>query len=183
MSAKLKVKSITTGMILLIIVCFVPTVAGAFEPGGGKHDKGFDKRDRHRPVLGIWRDSQMIQKLGLTSEQVKEIREADFTFREKHLALKTQIDGLRLQMDKAFSEDVVDDAALLSLAEKISNLKGKLFVQKIESRLTLGKILNADQIKKMKLYDMHQKRKGPKQSQKQIVGRHSVEKHWKKKHF
>ena len=61
-------------------------------------------------------------------------------------------------MDKAFSQDVVDDTAVLKTAQTISDVEGKLFVGKIEALLTLGKILNADQMKKLKIDDMHQEK-------------------------
>ncbi len=32
------------------------------------------RKDRHRPALGIWRDPQMVEKLELTAEQVKQVR-------------------------------------------------------------------------------------------------------------
>jgi len=110
----------------------------------------------------------MVQKLGLTEDQVKQIRDADFSFREKCLPLKAQLDGLRLQMEKAFSQDVVDDAVVLKTAQTISEIEGKLSVRKIETLLTLGEILNANQIKELKIYEMKQKRKDMKQCQKQL---------------
>ena len=162
-------KKIGTGiMAFLLTICFIPAISGAFAPGDGRQYSGFHKGGHRGPALGIWRDSQMVQKLGLTQDQVKQIRDADFTFREKHLALKAQLDGLRLQMDKAFSQDVVDDTVVLKIAKTISDVEGKLFVGKIETLLTLGKILNADQIKKLKLYEMKQKRKDMKQCRKQL---------------
>jgi len=168
-------KKIGTGvMALLITVCFIPAMAGAFAPGDGRPDSGFHRKGPHRPALGIWRDSQMVQKLGLTQEQVKQIRDADLSFLEKRLALKAQLDSLRLQMDKAFSEDVVDDTVVLSSAEKISGVGGKMFVQEIQARLALGKILNADQIKKLKLYDMNETRKGPRPGKKSIFQNRSI---------
>ena len=101
-------KTFGTGvMVLLITVCFIPAIAGASSPGDGRQDKGYDKKHHRQPALGIWRDPQMVQKLELTAEQVKQLRDADFTFRERRLGLKAQLDNLRLQMDKAFSDDVV----------------------------------------------------------------------------
>jgi Spy/CpxP family protein refolding chaperone len=166
MNSKLSKKIGTGLMALLMTVCFIPAIAGAFAPGDGRQGKGFDRKIHHRSELGVWRDLQMVQDLGLTAEQVKEVRDADFAFREKRLALNTQLDSLRLQMDKAFSEDVVDDTTVLKTAQKISDVKGKLFILRIESRLELGKILNADQIKKLKLYAMQHKKQGPRQGQK-----------------
>ncbi len=170
-------KKIGTGiMAFLFTICFIPAISGAFAPGDGRQESGFHRSGHRGPGLGIWRDSRMVQKLGLTPDQVKQIRDADFTFREKHLVLKAQLDGLRLQMDKAFSQDVVDDKAVLKTAQTISEVKGKLFVREIEALLTLGKILNADQIKKLKFYDMPQKGKGLTQCLKQLSDRRFMEK-------
>ncbi len=162
-------------MVLLITVCFIPAMAGAFTAEDGKHDKGFDRKDRHKTALGIWRDPQMVQKLELTTEQVKQLRDADFVFHEKHLELKAQLGRFRLQMDKAFSDDIVNNTAVLALAENISDVKGKLFIQKIETRLAVGKLLNADQIKKLKLYDLHPKKQGRGSGKKQISASRLIE--------
>ena len=97
----------------------------------------------------------MIQELGLTDEQVKGFREADFAHREKRLQLKSKLDGLRLEMEKLLFADPLNEAEVLQLAQKISDQKGKLFVQKIESRLAVGKLLTADQLNKLKKFDLH----------------------------
>ena len=116
----------------------------------------------------------MIQALELTPEQVKQLRDADFTFREKLLLLRSQLDGFHLEMDKAFSGDAVEDTAVRSLAEKISDVKGEMFIQKIEARLAVGKLLNAEQIQKLKLYEMHRKKQDRRQGEKHISWHRSV---------
>ena len=163
MKSKLSQTFITGVIVLLVTICFIPALALALAgtPGDQRQGRGFEMKDRHGPVLGIWRNLQMVQKMELTENQVKQIRDIDFTFREKHLALKAQLDSFHLQLDKAFSNDSVDDAAVLEIAQAVSDVEGKLFVQNFESRLALGKILTADQIKKMNLYDMQRKRKVP----------------------
>ncbi|SDU46233.1 Spy/CpxP family protein refolding chaperone [Desulfobacula phenolica] len=169
-------KKIGTGVIVFVImVCFTPSLAGAFTPDYQRQDKGFDRQDHNQPALGIWRNPQMVQKLKLTKEQVKQLRDADFTFREKCLELKAQLDAFRLQMDKAFSDDIVDNAAVIQLAKKISDIKGKIFIQDIESRLAVGKILNGDQIKKLRPDDMHQKKQDSGHGKKAIPGPHGME--------
>jgi len=155
MNSNLRQKIFTGTMVLLVTVFFIPAFAGAFTPGQCKYDKGFGMKKHHGSPLGIWQNPKMIQKLGLTDEQVKGLREADFSHREKRLQLKSQIDGLNLEMEKLFSADSVDEAKVLQVAQKISELKGKLFVRKIESRLALGNLLTADQLKKLKRFDLH----------------------------
>jgi len=155
MNSNLRQKFFTGAMVFLVMVFFIPTFAGAFTPGNCMPHKGFGMKRHHVSPLGIWRNPKMVQELGLTDEQVKRLREADFAHREKHLKLKSQLDGLHLQLEKLFSADPVDEPDVLKLAQKISDLKGKLFVRKIESRLAVGKLLTADQLKKLKIFNLH----------------------------
>lgn len=155
MNWNLRQKFFTGATVFLIMIFFIPTFAGAFTPGNDTPHKGFGMKRHHVSPLGIWRNPKMVQKLGLTNEQVKGLREADFAHREKRLQLKSKLDGLHLEMEKLFSADAVDEAKVLQVAQKISDLKGKLFVRKIESRLAVGKLLTADQLKKLEVFDLH----------------------------
>ena len=155
MNSNLRQKFFTGAMVFLVMVFFIPTFAGAFTPGNCTPHKGFGMKRHHVSPLGIWRNPKMVQELGLTDEQVKGLREADFAHREKRLQLKSKLDGLHLQMEKLFSADPVNESDILQLAQKISDLKGKLFVRKIESRLAVGKLLTADQLKKLKMFYLH----------------------------
>lgn len=180
MNTVLRKKIGTSFMVLLITasfitVCAIPTMAGMHAPAYAWQEKGMDRHKHHRPALGIWRNPQMVQKLELSDKQVNQLRDADFTSREKQLELKAQLDRFRLQMDKAFSGDSVDDNAVRHLAEKIAGVKGDLFVQNVESRLTVGKILSADQMDKLKLHRMHHKKKASCQCRKSNSAHHSTE--------
>ena len=165
MNTELRKKLGTRFMVLLITasfitLCAIPTMAGMPAPAEPWQERGMDRHKHHQPALGIWREPQIVQKLELSEKQVNQLRDADFTSREKQLELKAQLDRFRLQMDKAFSVDSVDDEAVRQLAEKIAGVKGDLFVQDVESRLTVGKILSADQMDKLKLDRMDRKKKG-----------------------
>lgn len=141
-------------LVLLIAALFVsaggvPAVAGMH----GLQDRqgnGMEARHHHRSALGIWRNPTLAQELELTDDQVLQLRNSEFSAREKQLKLKAQLDGYRLEMTKAFSGDSVDEKTVRPLAEKIADVKGALFVQRVESRLTVADILNADQIEKLK---------------------------------
>ncbi|MDJ0668967.1 MAG: periplasmic heavy metal sensor [Desulfobacterales bacterium] len=142
-------------MVLVLAVFFMaagalPAMAGASAKTAVWHKGPMERHKHHRPPLGIWQDPQMVQKLELTEAQIKKLRDADFTFREKRLELKAQLDRLDLQMAKAFSADTLDQKTVLELAQKISDVRGRLYTQKIESRLVMEKILNADQMSKLK---------------------------------
>lgn len=175
MRRNLKQKLNTCAVVLLLTVFFVPAYAGAFKQGGNKPDKRFGKKRHHISACGIWRNPKVVQDLGLTEDQVKGLRDADFAFREKELTLKSQLDALRLKMEKAFSDDTVVESDVIALAQKIADLRGKMFIQKIESRLTVNKLLTADQIKKLRLHDMFRKKKGPRKGDKYALGRQRSE--------
>jgi len=105
--------------------------------------------------LGIWQNPKMVQKLELTDKQVEGLKKADFAHREKCLELKSKLDVLHLELEKLFAAESVDEAKVLEVAQKISDLKGKLFVQRIESRLAVAKLLTADQVGKLKMFRSH----------------------------
>jgi len=155
MNSNLRQKFFTVAMVFLVTVFFIPAFAGAFTPGQCKSEKGFGMKRHHGSLLGIWQNPKMVQELGFTDEQVKGLREADFAHREKRLQLKSELNGLHLEMEKLFSTNSVDEAKVLQVAQKISDLKGKLFVRKIESRLVVGKLLTADQLKKLKRFNLN----------------------------
>jgi len=162
----------------MIAICFIPVMAGAFAFEEGRPAKGIEGPCHHPPgpSLGMWRDPRMIQQLELTEAQINQLREADFAAREEGLALKAQLDGLRLKMDQAFTEETIDAAAIRDLAVKMSEVKGKMFVQRIESRLTLAKILNQNQLDELKMYAKHPKKRGPRHNVKQLAPGQPAEK-------
>ena len=155
MNSNLRQKFLTGAMVLLVTVFVIPGFAGAFMQGQCRHEKGFGMKKHHMSPLGIWQNPKMVQELGLTDKQVKGLKKADFAHREKCLQLRSKLDALHLELEKLFAAESVDEAKVLEVAQKISDLKGKLFVQKIESRLAVGKLLTADQLKKLEVFDLH----------------------------
>jgi len=155
MNSNLRQKLLTGAMVLLVTVFVIPGFAGAFTQGQCRPEKGFGMKKRHMSPLGIWQNPKMVQELGLTDKQVEGLKKADFAHREKCLELKSKLDVLHLELEKLFADESVDEAKVLQVAQKISDLKGKLFVQRIESRLAVAKLLTADQVSKLKMFRSH----------------------------
>ena len=154
MHTKRKKTGAQTILALLLTVFFM--VAGSLPVTAGGHGKAspwqkgaMEKHRHHRPPLGLWQDPELVEKLELTETQLKQLRDEDFASREKGLVLKAQLDRLDLELEKAFSADTVDQKAVRKLTEAIAEVRGNLFIQRIESRLTLGEILDADQMSKL----------------------------------
>jgi hypothetical protein len=77
-------------------------------------------------------------------------------------------------MDKAFTEDTADRTAVRQTAQKIADVKGRMFVEKIDSRLALEEILTADQVDMLKQMRMERKRDGKRQGKKEMKGRYQA---------
>ena len=155
MNSNFRQKFFTGAMVLLVTVFVIPGFAGAFTPGQCRPEKGFGMKKHHMSHLGIWKNPKMVQELGLTDKQVDGLKKADFAHREKSLELKSKLDVLHLELEKLFAAESVDETKVLKVAQKISDLKGKRFVQRIESRLAFAKLLTADQVSKLKTFRLH----------------------------
>lgn len=152
MSANIRKKIGTGIMAVLLAGAIVPSIAearrGNCNKGGGQ-GMGMNCGMKGSAAFGVWQNPQAVQDLGLSAEQVKKLKEAEFASREKQLPLMSELDSLRLKMDQAFAAEPVDEKAVLELTEKISAVKGKLAVQRAEDKLALGKILTPEQMNKM----------------------------------
>jgi len=158
MNASIRKKIGTGIMAVLLAAALVPSAAEACRGGkggrGGGQSMGMGMncgmKGGKGAAFGVWQNPQAVQDLGLSADQVKKLKEAEFASREKQLPLFNELDGLRLKMDQAFAAEPVDEKAVLELTEKISAVKGKLAVQRAEDKLALGKILTPEQMDKLK---------------------------------
>ena len=149
-------KKITCAALLLAAVLLLPAFAGAYNHGGGRgQGDGYHGGKQGRGgICRLWRNPDAVEKLGLTDEQVKGLRDADFAFREKQEELRAKMGRVRLGLDRAFSADSVDENTVRQLTKEMAGLKGEMHIQRMESRLAAQKLLNADQLKKVRAWRM-----------------------------
>ncbi|MCI5133006.1 MAG: hypothetical protein D3904_16200, partial [Candidatus Electrothrix sp. EH2] len=117
--------------------------AGGCAMKGGQNGKHFGA------ALGIWRNAQVIQDLGLSDEQIDKLKDADFAAREKQQARRAELNSLHLKMDKAFSADTVDENAVRDLSKKLAAVKGQMIEERTETRLALQNLLTPEQLDKL----------------------------------
>jgi Spy/CpxP family protein refolding chaperone len=146
---------IAIAVLFSVPILFISSDAEAFPPGMGGPDRL--GKGHHRPPCAIWQDTEMVRQLELTSGQVKKLKDADFTFKETHLELKTQCSLLHLQLEKALSEDKVDEASVQKVAQKLADAKGKIFVQSIMFRLKTDEILTPKQRSQLRSFGCREK--------------------------
>lgn len=155
MKARLN-KKITTAILAgLLTASLIPMTANACRRGGGQGQgsgcamKGSQNGKHFGKVLGVWRNAQAVKDLGLSDDQVKKLKDADFAAREKYQTLRAEMDSLRLKMDQEFSEDKVNDDAVRELSKQVAAVKGKMIEQRTETRLIIRNLLTQEQLDKM----------------------------------
>jgi Spy/CpxP family protein refolding chaperone len=151
MTTAIKQNFVRVAIFLLIGIFFVPAIASAYRQGPGKSERGMGMHGKKMQWTSfhIWNNPKIVEELGLSDEQIGELKEADFTMKEKHLELRSQLNRLNLEMEKVFSEKTVDEPKVLELANKMSEVRSKLFMDRIESKLKMTKILTGEQLMKL----------------------------------
>jgi Spy/CpxP family protein refolding chaperone len=152
MATLIKKNFVRAGILFLIGIFFLPSIASAFRQGYGKSERGMGRMhmdEMQGPSLQIWKNPQIVEKLGLSEEQIDNLKEAEFSMKENHLELRSQLNELNLEMEQAFSEKPVDDTKVLELAKKMSELRNELFMDRIESRMKMTEILTDEQFEQL----------------------------------
>lgn len=153
MTTSIKQNFVRVAIFLLIGIFFVPAVSSAFRYGDGKCDRGMGMHGKKMQgtFFHIWNNPKIVEELGLSDEQIGKLKDADFAMKEKHLELRSQLNRLNLEMEKVFSEKTIDEPKVLELANKMSEVRSKLFMDRIESRLNMTKILTDEQLEKLEV--------------------------------
>jgi Spy/CpxP family protein refolding chaperone len=144
-----------TGIATTLAILLVASTAMAFFPGGGKGGRmsgDFGRKGGQRSLLGIWQNTQAVEELGLSAEQVTRLKEADFASREKRLELSSRMDRLRLEMQKARATEPLDTKAVRKAAEKIADEMGAMFLHRTEAYLTAAGIFTPEQLEKVEQF-------------------------------
>ena len=156
MKKRLNKKIATAVLAGLLTISFLPMTANACRRGGGQGQgsgcamKGGQNGKHFGGPLGIWKNAQTAQDLGLNDEQVHKLKEAYFSTREKQQTLRAKLNSLHLKMEQAFSANKVDEAAVRKLSKNIATVKGQMIEQRTETKLTANKLLTPKQITKLK---------------------------------
>jgi len=137
---------------IMILVFSIPVVAGQNERGRNGDYCGQGQKRHAMNYSRLWEDPDVVKEMGLSGEQVEKIKQADFSFREEHLKQKAELEQRRFELEKAFSSEPLEKAAILKSAEKLSDIRGKMFISKTEYRLDLKSLLTPDQNKQLDTY-------------------------------
>ena len=99
---------------------------------------------------------QFKQQLGLTGAQVSTIKEMRFEYQKKRIHFKAEKQIAKMEIDKLLHAGTMDESAIRAAGDKLINLKAKMIRTKIESKISLLKLLTEDQKRlSSQLYSTH----------------------------
>lgn len=88
------------------------------------------------------------ETLELTDDQKAEIKEINFTHRNKMIDLKASLEKAQLNLHHEMRADSPDKARLLAAAKEVNTIRGQMTEARINHRFALRDVLTADQLKK-----------------------------------
>ena len=143
----MKMKSLLLVIALLGAVVLLFSVAYAQAP-------------RHR--LG-----DMADELGLTDEQMENIKDAQYDFRKAEIGLLADLKISRLELRRLMMQEKPDQKQITQLVDKIADNQKELLKNNIDRKLAMKEILTKEQFKKLTRMKAERRKekmeKGPRQ--------------------
>ncbi|GEM_PF-3186426 len=92
---------------------------------------------------------QFIERFGdeleLSKEQTQKLETLRYEMEKKSIDMRAELDKARLELNRLQDSEKIDRKAILSQAEKVNSLEGKLKIAKIEHMLDIAETLTPEQ--------------------------------------
>ncbi|GJL79719.1 MAG: hypothetical protein NPINA01_27080 [Nitrospinaceae bacterium] len=89
------------------------------------------------------------EKLGLTDEQVEQIKTKEFEYKKLKIQTKADHAIAHMELDRLVHAENIDEAKIRSLADRISEIKSRKIHATIEAKIAVLNILTSEQRKKV----------------------------------
>ena len=95
---------------------------------------------------------EMADELGLTEEQIDNMREIQYNFNKARIGLRAELKTSRLELRHLMMEENPNQGQIGKLVDQIADTQKELLKQRIDRKLAMKEILTAEQFKEfMKL--------------------------------
>lgn len=119
-------------------------------PGYGGHPPMMRKNPMGMPPGKWWKDSEVVQKLGLTDAQVASIEQVFQTYKPKLQQAMENLRSLDQQLEPLMEADVPDEAKVLAQTANIAQARALLERTTTEMFLQIRKVLSPEQWKQLR---------------------------------
>jgi Spy/CpxP family protein refolding chaperone len=125
---------------------------GMFSPGNGmRMGQGMGMGRGMGPgMMAIWNDKELLKKAGISEAQANKIREMHFQNQKDQIKLGSDLRIKQLEMAELMDADKPDDGKILAKAKEVSDLREKLYLQGVQQRLAMKKLITPEQEEKLR---------------------------------
>ena len=147
------IKEITCAVIFFLI--FLPCLAFAQPLAQGPAEQGPAEQEGEEVPI-----SNIAQKLGLSAEQVKQLKEQRFQEQYNRMETRNKIQLKELELRHELERDVINREAIDKIVAELKELQGTLIEQRVESIIKLKEILTPEQFEKLESLGKQRMRRG-----------------------
>lgn len=141
------------GLIVLLVLASSQLVgAGQYRQGAdeysgsqGRGGPGHGHQGGSPPMAKFWMDSEIVQKINLTPEQIEKLETLEYEHRQNRITLKTELEKAHLELDRAFNANPLDVGQARKAGEVVAEMKGRMFMHSVDHHLTMRQVLTTDQ--------------------------------------
>jgi len=90
----------------------------------------------------------LADELGLTDEQIEEIRDIQYNFKKAEIGLKADIKTLRLELHHLMMQEEPNEREIARVVERMADAEKKLLKHRVDKKLAMKKVLTAEQFEK-----------------------------------
>ena len=155
-----------------VVLAAMVLTGSAFAQGPGQgHGRGKPHgpggpqlgRDRQGAVISrIIQNEKMIEKLGLTEEQVLKLKNHDFQTQKSKIQLQAQMQMAALEQAQLLTETDMNRKAIMAAVEKTGQIRTKMAKLGMKTLLVMKETLTDEQRKQLrKMVAQHRKQRGP----------------------
>jgi len=123
------------------------------DPGGmpGHEGLGGPGERFHSLLPGKWwKHPRAAEELKLTPDQINKLEDIFLKYKTQMIDIKASMEKKRLELDNLLDKDTVDDKIILKETDTLIFATGELYKTYIRMLLDMKKILNPEQVNKLK---------------------------------
>jgi Spy/CpxP family protein refolding chaperone len=102
----------------------------------------------------------MLDELGLTDEQIENIRDVQYNFRKAEIGLRADLQSSRLELRHLMIQEKSDQKEIMNVVDKIADTQKKLLKNDVDRKIEMTGILTPQQFKKFIQMKSERKKEG-----------------------
>ncbi|MBI4167265.1 MAG: Spy/CpxP family protein refolding chaperone [Acidobacteria bacterium] len=144
MKRNVRTCALILGGLLVLPVWAAAQGPGGWGPRGGGQGPGFGG-----PMAGFLHNERTKAELGLTDEQSDKLHQIFLDSRKASIKTRADLQIRRMELHEILGADKTDREAAMKKVQEISDLRGQMMRQHVESMLAAKSVLTPEQQKKI----------------------------------